>query len=213
MRGVFTARSFAELLPQHKKIIARVVSEVILLGAAECDIEKALRDDEARDTRTYLANVYGRQPHQSFLIDGQKGSGKTTLLLNLHRALAQIGPSGSRRHDRSSFPISQLQAYASFSDKLDDFNRCRIAGVSRCLVQPLPVIRPDSMETQETIMESVFAEMTHQLDAEINAETQTSRGSEFVDVPEPRVRWSQDTVPRARRAKEAEHLRHRLQTD
>src|SRR5262245_4679030 len=187
MRGVFTARSFAELLPQHKKIIARVVSEVILLGAAECDIEKALRDDEARDTRTYLANVYGRQPHQSFLIDGQKGAGKTTLLLNLQCALTQIGPTGCNRHDGSSFPISELETYASFQPhKLDKFDSCRIGGVSRCLVQPLPVIRPDSMEKHETIMESVFAEMTHQLDAVIDENMRRTRDPEFADVPQPR---------------------------
>lgn len=166
MRGVFVARHFEkELLPQHQRIIRRIVNEVMAFGKAEIDEEKAVREEAGNlnPTEAYHASVLGRHPHQAFLIDGPKGAGKTTLLLNLRCALEQIGPRVAERHVPGTFPITELDRKGS-GESLASFDRLRVGGAPRFLVRALPPLRPDSMETHESIMECVFAEMTHELD-------------------------------------------------
>lgn len=167
-RGVFTANKFEQLLPQHQKIIARVVQEVRTLGGAEAKLEDAIKENplnRAAPQAAYNASVLGRQPHQAFLIDGPKGAGKSTLLLNLRSALAQIGPRRLCGTLPNTFAVEDLEkTFPGHFKWLADDQGLRVLGQPRRLVHALPVIRPDTMEVSESIIECIFAEMAAQLD-------------------------------------------------
>lgn len=170
VRGVFAARNFQkEILPQQRKIIQRITADVLQIGLSEVDVEMVLRKT-GLPNNAYLSDAMSRQPHQSFLIDGPKGAGKTTLLVNLRCLLQQIGPNGVSRKEPHAFDLREVKGpFMEYSGRdLAQCQRLAVDGASRYLVHALPLIRPDSMEDHESVMETVFAEMTAQIAGEID---------------------------------------------
>ncbi|CAN0363294.1 unnamed protein product, partial [Phaeothamnion confervicola] len=147
------------LLPQHQRILSRILREVITLAQAEVEVEKKFTT-----SGVYPASLVGRQPHLSFLIDGPKGAGKTTVLFNLRHAIDQIGPKLLIADRGASFSMKEVATKFSYAENLEDFTSLQVGSEIRRLAHALPVIKPDAMEAGEQIMESIFAELTTQLD-------------------------------------------------
>ncbi|MEM8971886.1 MAG: hypothetical protein AAGD43_07495 [Pseudomonadota bacterium] len=204
--GVFTAKIFYELLPQHQKIMLRVVSKIVDLGREERQTESAYGVNGEAD---YVRDIAGRQPHLTFLIDGPKGSGKTTLLVNLKSVLECLGPHNQTKDIPNKAladgVLEQFENAAEFSDVPDELSTWNVHEHPRKLVHALPVIRPDAMETSETIIESVFAEMT----AQIESKRKVARQSESFTVWSEQD-WHKGEPPELKVSQKAEELKDDL---
>lgn len=175
--GVTENHDVSTLLDKHREILRDTLEAFLAIGRAEADLEHQqwMRDNSGN---VYRSDIERREPVFSFIIDGTRGSGKTSLV----RAIRYFSEVLCRRAD-SNIADAQNQVKTCWVRGGMPNRRTIPAGLfeplvagaaRRRLMVALPLIRPDHMETSETIMESVFAQIAELLDREEMKEAQLS---------------------------------------
>lgn len=191
--GVTENHHLKDMLPRHRDILRRTVLSIYQIGETEAARENNVRFGEnARAAEAkYLADIHRREPAFTFLIDGPRGSGKTSITLTIRHFAELLGARGVKKlHDFDEETLTDISKIFDTEKDIKPLQPLVVSMRPRRVVHALPLVRPDNMETTETVMEGVFAEMALRLVAVESNET----------LPEER-----------RRA--AETLRHKLHSE
>ena len=182
--GALVATELNHLLPAHRVILAQIMHKVIEYAWISLEKEERLRGyDRGRDGDTgsngensaYLEAIENAEPIYTFLLDGVRGSGKTTLALSICRFLDRFAQEQLGKADLSfrSAPLKwrdndniHLVPEEAVDGPPEGHQTARPLDTStgrRASVHCLPLLRPDDMDREESIMEAVFAKMLEEL--------------------------------------------------
>jgi hypothetical protein len=182
--GAQVATELNHLLPAHRVILAQITHKVIEYASISLEKEERIRgNDRGRDGETgsngensaYLEAIENAEPIYTFLLDGVRGSGKTTLALSICRFLDRFAQEQLGKADLSfrSAPLKwrdddniHLVPKWAVDGPPEGHQTARPLDTSfgrRASVHCLPLLRPDDMDKEESIMEAVFAKMLEEL--------------------------------------------------
>ena len=165
--GVSEFTRIEDLLPKQKKILRRVMTQILQIASDEdrhIEEKFPLRDSDKFDA--YLTDIKRRDPVFTFLIDGIRGSGKTSLAKTILGFLEGYS-SKQRSADQDGIKWKEISRAVSGTN----FSQPEMllgGGKPRVSVHSLPLIKPDDMDVSETIMEAIFSRMLARLEERIN---------------------------------------------
>ncbi len=165
--GVSEFTRIEDLLPKQKKILRRVMMQILQIARDENQHKEERYPFSAKaDQSAYLDDIRRREPVFTFLIDGIRGSGKTSLGKTI------LGFLESYSHDQRSSKTSGMEWRNILpAGGGSDFSCPEVLGKgdeSRMSIHCLPLIKPDDMDVSETIMEAIFSRMLTKLEARID---------------------------------------------
>jgi len=142
--GAQAFTSLERLYGEQKNTAKDLLEKVAKLGGQRWK-ERNDRSDPAAD-----------RPHQVYVIDGARGAGKTTLLLTLRRFLKHLGRDGQHG------PLDNAQhGHCALRAELHAITGTQPPPGKASGFQPmaccLPVVFPENLEGEESVMESILA--------------------------------------------------------
>ncbi|MDU0458422.1 MAG: hypothetical protein RW306_06765 [Geobacteraceae bacterium] len=144
---------FNELDKLHES--QKLSVEFILQEVYQIASEEAQRENRAASSAVYRKEQHFRRPHQVFVIDGKRGSGKTTTLITAYRHLELLGKADGiidGHKDPRVVTLKRLGVEAEITGR-----------VRRNGALVIPIIMPNELADNESVMENLFAQIEAKL--------------------------------------------------
>lgn len=157
--GACQFHKLEQLLPGQEAIVTRIVLHLREIADRETD-------NEQEHEQNYAEYVSTRHPSRVFLIDGPRGSGKTSVTLTIRGFLDQLGRqtvTPDINPDQIKKIEEKYEAHTSGS-KPDLMSAHKLRGrPERRTCLTLPLISPENMESGQSVMEGIIAQMGEKL--------------------------------------------------